>query len=303
MELRQLRHFLAVIDHGSLGDGARALGLSQPALSRSVQGLERSAKGPLFERSKRGMTMTALGKALEVRARIIIAETERSGRELDEIRGARRGRVVIGAAPSFSWTVLPRVLTRFMQDHPLIEISIVEAFATGLFQAVMTGEIEYALVVLPTNLPHPDLTYEVLAPRIPYSVIASRNSPVASLDRPRAQDIWPGPWLLPAPPGQARDALNAAFLRVGLPAPPVRIELSAHTMMRQLLSEGPFLSVQPEIGWRDELRSGLLRMLSVRGFAWHAKVVVVFRRGARFSPAAEQLLVEVRKVGRQLASD
>ncbi|HXP29933.1 MAG TPA: LysR family transcriptional regulator, partial [Stellaceae bacterium] len=60
MELRQLRHFLAVIDHGSLGDGARALSLSQPALSRSIQGLERSAKGPLFERSKRGMALTAL---------------------------------------------------------------------------------------------------------------------------------------------------------------------------------------------------------------------------------------------------
>ncbi|HXP31813.1 MAG TPA: LysR family transcriptional regulator [Stellaceae bacterium] len=303
MELRQLRHFLAVIDHGSLGDGARALSLSQPALSRSIQGLERSTKGLLFERSKRGMALTALGKALEVRARIIIAETERSERELDEILGARRGRVVIGASPTFSWKVLPSVLTRFMQDHPLVEISLTEAFAPRLFEAVMTGDIEYALMLLPGTLPHPDLTCEVLALRLPYGIVASRTNPIASLDRPRAQDIWPGPWLLPKAPGPTRESLNAAFLRFGLPAPSVALEVNAPTLKRQLLCEGLFLSVQPELAWRDELRSGLLRMLPVRGFAWHAKAVVLFRRGARFSPAAERLLVAVRKAARRLTPD
>jgi len=303
MELRQLRHFLAVIDHGSLGDGARALSLSQPALSRSIQGLERSAKGPLFERSKRGMALTALGKALEVRARIIIAETERSERELDEIIGARRGQVAIGAAPSFAWTVLPSILTRFMQDHPLVEISIREAYSSVLFQAVASGEIEYALMLLPRIPPHPDLAVEILVPRVPYGVIASRNNPAASLDRPRAKDIWPGPWLLQAAPDQVRDTLNTAFLRSGLPAPPVAIEVNARTMLLQLLSEGSFLSVQLEIAWRDALRSGSLRMLPVPGFAWHARAGVLFRRGARFTPAAERLLMNVRKAARQLASD
>ena len=74
MELTKLRHFLAVLETGSLGDAARRLNISQPALSKSIQSLEQSIGGPLFMRSPRGMTPTAMASAIELRSRIIAAE-------------------------------------------------------------------------------------------------------------------------------------------------------------------------------------------------------------------------------------
>ncbi|HLI20509.1 MAG TPA: LysR family transcriptional regulator, partial [Stellaceae bacterium] len=82
MELGQLKHFLAVIDAGSVGDAARDLGMSQGAMSNSIRALEKSLNTSLFERSPRGMRLTPTGKALEVRARIIAAEADVAADEI-----------------------------------------------------------------------------------------------------------------------------------------------------------------------------------------------------------------------------
>ncbi|HXE28787.1 MAG TPA: LysR family transcriptional regulator, partial [Stellaceae bacterium] len=74
LEFRYLRDFVAVMESGSLGDAARRLKTSQPTLTRSVKLLERSVGGALFDRTPHGMRPTALGRALERRARIILGE-------------------------------------------------------------------------------------------------------------------------------------------------------------------------------------------------------------------------------------
>jgi DNA-binding transcriptional LysR family regulator len=96
MDLRQLRHFLTVVDCGSAGRAARRLGISQPALTKSIRSLERMLGAPLFTRSNEGMALNQFGRSLERRARSITIEVDRAEREIRELLGAERGRVVIG---------------------------------------------------------------------------------------------------------------------------------------------------------------------------------------------------------------
>ena len=92
MKLNQLRNVGAIAEHGSLRGAARALGLAQPALTRSVQELEHELGTPLFERRKRGMTLTRAGEAFVRRANAILSDVRRAREEVEQISGSIKER-------------------------------------------------------------------------------------------------------------------------------------------------------------------------------------------------------------------
>ena len=77
MRLQQLREFVAVAEAGSVRSASRALGVTQPALSKSVRQLENEVNAALFLRSASGVTLTPFGNAFLLRARLISAEMQR----------------------------------------------------------------------------------------------------------------------------------------------------------------------------------------------------------------------------------
>jgi DNA-binding transcriptional LysR family regulator len=100
INLRHLRLFAAVVDHGGFTKAAAQLGLSQPAISKSLAELERSLHVRLIDRSGRSAQLTAAGQILHARAREIFGVERLAERELREIRGLKRGRLRVAASLS-----------------------------------------------------------------------------------------------------------------------------------------------------------------------------------------------------------
>ena len=95
LKLSALRDFLAVAERGSLRAAARQLGNTQPAISRSIQELERELGLALFERRSTGVTLTPMGEVFLRRASAVNNELQRATDELNQMRGAVNGRLTV----------------------------------------------------------------------------------------------------------------------------------------------------------------------------------------------------------------
>ena len=296
MELRQLRHFLAVIDCGSLGDAARGMKMSQPALTKSIQALERSLGAPLFTRSNQGMAPTPFGRSLENRARLIGAEVDRAQIEFDEMLGSRRGSVKIGASPGAVRAILPKALVRFLRAHPMVEVTVAEAVPDVVARRVKMGELDYALTNLSQKSIDESLTGEMLLPHQRAIVVAAADHPLATRRRIVAKDIWPGPWLLQKMPDPLRRELIRFFHKAGLPPPVAAVEHDSALLAKSLLAEGKFFAYVSELYVREEIKSGKLRALPVSELTQEWNIGVIYRRESPIMPAAATLLDHIRAV-------
>src|SRR5919108_6228271 len=100
MRLNQIRDLLAVVEAGSLRAAARRVGVSQPAMSKSLAQLEREVQAQLLLRTARGVVLTPAGRALVARARVIEAELRKAQEDLTALRGGQEGMVAFGVGPA-----------------------------------------------------------------------------------------------------------------------------------------------------------------------------------------------------------
>lgn len=149
MKLHQLRDFLAVAEHGSLRSASRALGLSQSAISKSIQALERELGAPLLERQRRGATLTAMGQLFLQRARLVTGELQKAREEIDQHLGGVVGTVVVCLSTAPHIGVLPEVLPQFIRRYPNVRLTVLEALSdVDAEKLLREGRIDFYLGLL-----------------------------------------------------------------------------------------------------------------------------------------------------------
>ena len=128
-ELVDLRAFIAVSDLGSFHRAAKALNLSQPALSRRIQKLEESLGAPLLERSTRHVALTMVGRDFIPKVRRFLDEFETSVLSIRDLGARSGGLVSIASVPTAVFYFLPRAISRFSAAYPRIRIRILDVSA------------------------------------------------------------------------------------------------------------------------------------------------------------------------------
>lgn len=147
MDVRQLRYFLAIVDHGGFGRAAEQLHISQPSLSQSIGALERELGVELFHRVGRRAHLSAAGEELIGHARIVVRDIESARSAMDAIRGVRTGRVDISSMPSPGIEPLTTMIATFTARHPEVAIAVDGAFSSeDVVHAVRTGAAEIGLL-------------------------------------------------------------------------------------------------------------------------------------------------------------
>lgn len=172
--MQQLRHLCAVIDRGQIGAAAKAVAITEPALSRSIHSLEKALGVQLLERSHEGVVPTVYGQLFVEHARTVVNEMQRARDNLQALRGLARGKVTFGITANFERYLLPRVLGRLMSDNPAISICAMTGFYEDISVRVRTGELDFAFALLPPMHGHEDLVEEkVLHLRVTKAVLHS----------------------------------------------------------------------------------------------------------------------------------
>ena len=116
MHLEHVRTFLEISRSGSVTRAAHALGLSQPALTERLRGLERDLGTDLFVRTRRGVRLSDAGRALLPHAERALGAIEEGARAVDQMRRGEIGHLAVGASPAVSTYLLPDALQQAVCD-------------------------------------------------------------------------------------------------------------------------------------------------------------------------------------------
>lgn len=142
MELRHLRYFVAIADHGSMSEAARTLYVAQSALSEQMRDLERELGFPLLQRLPRKTVVTPAGETFLKHARQVLSSAEDA---VEEARRAFRGEVGTLRVGFFAGGVgenFPRLIRSFRQLHPGVRLSLVEMTPKQQWQALVDERID-----------------------------------------------------------------------------------------------------------------------------------------------------------------
>lgn len=161
MELRQVEHFLAVVEHGSFTAAARATRIVQSALSTSIRNLEHELGAALFERTTRRVTITEAGRAFLPSARRVVAESTAAAEAVRAVTGLHRGRVAVGMIQWLGPVDLPAELSAFHRRYPDIQLTVLNAPVSTLVERLRDGELDLAYLASDRPLPD-DLTGPVI---------------------------------------------------------------------------------------------------------------------------------------------
>lgn len=147
MEVRQLRFFLAVVDHGGFGKAAQQLMVAQPSLSQAIAGFERQLGMPLFHRVGRGVVLSDAGKALIGPARVVLRDVDEAAAAMRELKGLRGGRVDLITMPSPGMEPLTTILTTFTRRHPDVTVNAEAGFTPEeVLDSVRSGACEIGVL-------------------------------------------------------------------------------------------------------------------------------------------------------------
>lgn len=270
LEVRQMRHVLALAEHGSFARAATVVGLSQSALSRSIQSVEREAGSQLFIRTASGVEPTDSGRVFIARIRQIVQLTEDLDRDLVSDRGLQSGHLHVGAGPYPAQSMLTDALARFVADYPRVVVRVMMRDWDELLRRLRAREIEFFvgefstfgnetdIDVEPLDT-HPTLTYvrhgHPLAARAPVSFADGFPYPNASLTRIPPRGLEP----IRALQRRLPDALPVQRV---FPA----LEFNSLEAVKRIVLGSDALMVAPPSCVRAELESGRLVAIGSEAF-------------------------------------
>ncbi|MER6334792.1 LysR substrate-binding domain-containing protein [Streptomyces sp. NPDC001034] len=144
MELRHLRHFVAVAEDQHFTRAAERLMVSQSGLSASIRALERELRAPLFVRTTRRVTLTEAGRALLVEAERVLAQVRAAHDAVAAVQGVLRGTLALGTEQCIAGVHVARLLAAFRGAHPEVEIRLRQAGSGALAEEVAAGRLDLA---------------------------------------------------------------------------------------------------------------------------------------------------------------
>jgi DNA-binding transcriptional LysR family regulator len=289
MELEQLRTFVAIARLGSLSAASESVNLSQPAVSRQVQALERRLGAKLLERGARGVQLTEAGEAVGRGAADVLARLEELEAELALLKGGEGGTLRVGATVTVCLYLLPPLLRRFRERYPRQEIIIVNERSRQIPELIRDRRIDVGIAS--SSTPPPGVR------RVPWrelSLVLLRSEPEgpqpespASLNSLEHSNVG-SPFVLAAP-GSLRSLTEQVLAREGI-EPRVVAEADSLEVVKRLVQDGFGRAIVPEICVTAEDRAAGLQVQPLPDDAPRLPVVLWLRDSPYLPPAVLNFL-------------
>jgi DNA-binding transcriptional LysR family regulator len=264
IDLRHLRHALALAEHGHFARAADACHITQPALTRSIQALEASLGVTLFDRGRGSLEPTGLGRLLLQHAAGLDTASRELERELLLARGLEIGELVVGVGPYGGAALVGPVLARLNQQHPKLRIRVVVAPWTELPARVRAREVDVMVAELSDVEQQDDFESQPLSAHRLF-VVCRAGHPLTTTPDRTALDVFRYPMAGPLLPGAAFEHLCS------LAPPPVRAALRKHgaltiqcdssAVLKAVVMESDAVSMMSRFMLEVELAGGQLVVL------------------------------------------
>lgn len=149
MTITQLQYVLAVAEHQNFTKAAEKCFVTQPTLSMQIQKLEDQLEIQIFDRSKKPIELTEIGKKIVNQAKSIVIEANRMQDIVDQQKGFIGGEFKIGMIPTVMPTLLPMFLKTFIKRYPQVQLKIEEVNTEELIQQITDGHLDAGIAATP----------------------------------------------------------------------------------------------------------------------------------------------------------
>lgn len=290
VSLRQLRIFQAVAATRSFTGAGNRVGLSQPAVSRSITELEHQLGLKLLDRTTREVELTEVGRSLAARLERVLEELDAVLLDTRGLASDRQGRVRVASVPTLSANLLPQCIALCRRELPGLELVLLDRIQHDALASVLTGEVDFGVVIDPP--PGDDLHCEIILTE-PFCAVVPPSHPLARKHAIDWVSLGGEPLVLLDHASGSRRLIDDAMRRQGVDVV-VSQEVGHPMTIFRMLEEGLGITVVPRLaippGGLGKLRVRPLRPRIDR------EVVLVRRRYRVLSPVAEVAWDLVRRV-------
>ena len=150
MDIRALRYFVELVREKSFTRASEKLFVTQPTISKMIRNMEEELGQPLLNREGHSFTLTDSGQVLFARGQLILAQMQQLEAELADLQSLQHGRLALGIPPMVGH-VYADLIRAYRSRYPRVELSIVEYGGRRIEQAVLEGELDLAITMLPTR--------------------------------------------------------------------------------------------------------------------------------------------------------
>jgi LysR family pca operon transcriptional activator len=298
LKLQHLRCIEAIAAQGSLLKASAALGLTQPALSKSLREAEAIVGKALFERHSRGVRLTDAGLAFRDSARRVVAELRRLDDALDDLPG--RGALALGVLPVAASGVLPGVLTRLRAVAPGLRVRLEQGRTEELLPLLAAGEIDLVVGRLYDPAAPDPFAREKLWTE-PMSILARAGHPLFAAPQADAEALRPYDFVLPTITQRVGQEIERILADLGLEAA-TAFRSSSYGFIREMLLGGDCVAIMPKLMMVGDLLRGALKLAPLPIEAPERPAGLIRRRSAPLSPAAELFVETLRGYVGELAA-
>lgn len=294
--------FLAAVQTGSLGQCARKLNMTQPAVTRILRRLEDDLGVPLFDRTPTGVVPTSYGAALLPYAALVTSEMDSARKLMDLMRGASKGVVRVGGVGSVSATYIVPAIHRLRASAPALQVQIVEEIEDKLLESLLRGDIDIA--VSPETYADERIALacdDSLSDRV--CVYAAPTHPLAGRRSLTLEDSAAAHWALPPTDTPVTREWRRRHLVAGLEVDmPAVVSRSVNTIKSMTLL-GDVLCWMPRNLVRDEVEHGQLVPIDIPAMMWHRSFHIYRRRQGHLPPPARLLVTALQDIARANRTD
>jgi DNA-binding transcriptional LysR family regulator len=279
-DLRQLRHFVALAEHGHFARAAEAVHLSQPALSRSIQALE-----------------AQLGCSLVLEhARRLLAGSQALSNAVSQLDNLEAGELRLGAGPYPAARLVPQAVGRLLQRYPRVQVRLEIGNWLELRERLLEAGVELFVADVRELQDDPQLQIEALQAHAG-ALFCRPGHPLLQRRELRLADLLDFPLAGTQLPQAVERSLGAAS---GRPQP-LSVQCDNFLVLKRLVADSEVLSMAPWDVIAEEVAAGQLSLLPLAPASLQQQSAygLVSRAGHSLSPAAQALVEEIRRVDRQ----
>ncbi len=285
MTLVELRYLAAVADELHFGQAAARCFVSQPSLSASIKNIETELGVRIFERSKSGVIVTAVGAEVIAQARRTLTEAARVKTIAQQGKNQLQGVLRLGVIPTIAPYLLPALTIALHKLAPRLSLDIEEAMTSHLDQLLKAGELDAIIIALPFEAPGIEvraLYDEDLLVVVPNGHSLSRKRAINASELDAAE-------LLMLPAGNClRDQVLDACSEFSRPPSQGRQGSSLETL-RSMVASGLGITVLPAMALVDRYASPLVKAVPFAVPVPHRRIALAWRLGFGRPQAIERI--------------
>lgn len=301
MDLRQLRYFLALIEHRSFIRGAEAMNITQPAFSRTIQGLEQELGCQLVDRASKDLRPTAQGQVVLEHAQRLVQGASNLTSQVKQMSKLDAGELHFGCGPVLAAKLVPDSVKHFMDLHPGIRLRLQVNNWETLGRNLGRDEIEFFIADIRQFLNDPHFQTHPLTPR-KATFFCRPGHPLLEQASVATADLFDFPLATMRIPLGTRKALANLGGRANFEQ---YMECEHLPILEQIVRQTDAIGCGPFEAYHRELASGELVQLQLLDLPAHlslqAHCGIVTRTGYRLTPAARAMIDMVIQRDRLLA--